>query len=955
MTLSIKNIISVLTSNNFYLKKSTFLAILFCIIVLKSFSQTNSIKMSIALNDETKELEIQQHTSFINKSNDDLNEVHFHNWANAYKDKSTPLAKRFIENYSKSFHFTNEKNRGRTSIKDITINNSTVVWEITEKNPDILKVNLSSTLKPGDTVQIYATYKVKIPNDKFTRYGRNNTSYNLRYWYLSPAIYSNNWHLQNNLNIDDLYIDYTNYEIDLTVPSQFIVNSNLTGYVKKLDSLKIYTLKGKQQVDIELNIAKENDFKFYSFNDTTVVTNLNSNKLNHSLKTSIIKREFNFIKSYFGEYPQSKILLNKIEYEKNPVYGFNQLPSFLATYSDTFEWDIRIFKILTKKYIDQVFQFNKREDYWLADGLQNYLMIKYVEKYYPEIKAIGNISKIWGVRNFNLAKIDFNDKYPFVYQFAARKNLDQSLTTRADSLSNFNRKLASKYKAGLGINYLEKYLDDISMNSIIQEFSKRSSGKKSKSQLFIDLLKSNTKKDISWFENEYLTTNKKVDYTIKKITRKNDSLEVKILNKRKFTTPIQLYGIKDKEIKFTRWLTNIDSITNVTIPTNGFDKLSLNYESLLPEYNLRNNWKNIDKKIFNRPLQLKFMKDIENPYYNQFFYTPVFRYNYYDGIVLGLAIANKTLLKKSFSYKLTPSFSTNSKSFSGSASFLYEYLPENKKVNKFLAGISGNSYHYAENLTYTTINPFALVEFKRKSLRDVSSKVLGASFTFVDRERTPTQTEHPETNKYKVFNIGFGYSKPEIIEDIRFSTGLQLSSKFSKLSLTARYRKLTNTNRQFDFRFFAGAFLSNKTKTDYFSFALDRPTDYLFQYSYLGRSETTGIFSQQVIINEGGFKSKLPVAFGNQWLSTMNISVGLWRWLEVYNDVGFIKNRNQKVFFAHENGVRFNFIQDILEVYFPLHSNLGWEVAQPSYSSKIRFVLVIKPKKIYNFIKRGFF
>lgn len=211
--------------------------------------------MSIALDDESKELEIQQHTSFINKSNDDLNEVYFHNWANAYKDKNTPLAKRFIENYSKSFHFTNEKNRGRTSIKDITINNSIVVWEITEKNPDILKVNLSSRLKPGDTVHISSTYSVKIPNDKFTKYGRNNTTYNLRYWYLSPAIYSDNWHLQNNLNIDDLYIDYTNYEIDLTVPSQFVVNSNLTGYVKKQDSLKIYTLKGKQQVDIELNIC----------------------------------------------------------------------------------------------------------------------------------------------------------------------------------------------------------------------------------------------------------------------------------------------------------------------------------------------------------------------------------------------------------------------------------------------------------------------------------------------------------------------------------------------------------------------------------------------------------------------------------------------------------------------------------------------------------------------------
>jgi hypothetical protein len=149
--------------------------------------------------------------------------------------------------------------------------------------------------------------------------------------------------------------------------------------------------------------------------------------------------------------------------------------------------------------------------------------------------------------------------------------------------------------------------------------------------------------------------------------------------------------------------------------------------------------------------------------------------------------------------------------------------------------------------------------------------------------------------------------------------------------------------------------LSNKTETDFFSFALDRPTDYLFQYDYLGRSETTGILSQQIIINEGGFKSKLPVSYANQWLTTINTSVGLWRWFEVYNDVGFVKNKNENLYFAYDSGVRLNFIQGILEVYFPIYSNLGWELSQPNYSTKIRFVLVINPKKIYNFAKRGFY
>jgi len=917
------------------------------------YAQTNNIKISAILNIENNELKIQQETIFYNKSDSILNTVFFHNWSNAYKDKNTPLAKRFIENYSKTFHFANEKHRGSTSIKSISTNYDSTTWEISEENLDILKVNLSKPLKTGDSVKIIATYSVKIPKDKFTKYGVNTVSYNLRYWYLAPAIYNNKWETYNNLDLDDIYLDFANYYMNIKVPNNYVLNSDLITSTKTDSIFNNYTLVGENKLDVELNITSENSFIEYNSSPITIITNLNSEKLNINIKTDIINRELNFIQSYLGKFPHEKLLINKIEYDKNPVYGFNQLPSFLATYNNTFEWDIQLFKVLTKKYIDNILIFNQREDAWLADGLQTYLMIKYVEKYYPEIKAMGNVSKLWGIRNFNLAKIKFNDKYPFVYQFAARKNLDQALTTHSDYLSNFNRKIVNKYKAGLGLKFLENYLGETCISNAIINFSKQNTGKQTNSSLFLKSII--TPKDISWFKNDYLKTTKKVDYTIQKIIKKNDSLEVSILNKRNVTIPIQLYGIKDKEIKFKKWLTNIDSLTKITIPTNGFDKLSLNYESHFPEYNLRNNWKNIEKKLFNRPFQLKFMKDIEDPYYNQFFYTPTFRFNYYDGAVLGLSISNKTLLKKSFSYKLTPSYSTKSKSLSGRYSLLYEYLPENKKVNKFLVGIAGSNFHYAENLTYNKISPFALLEFKRKNLRDVSRNAIAASYTFVDRERSPLETQHIETNKYKVFNIGYGYAKPEIIEDIRFSTGIEISNKFSKLSLTARYRKLTDTNRQFDFRFFAGTFLSNNTESDFFSFALDRPSDYLFQYDYLGRSETSGIISQQIIINEGGFKSKLPEAYANQWLSTLNTSIGLWRWFEVYNDVGFVKNRNKKVYFAHENGIRLNFIQDILEVYFPLHSNLGWEVSQPNYSSKIRFVLQLKPKKIYNFIRRGFY
>ena len=98
----------------------------------------------------------------------------------------------------------------------------------------------------------------------------------------------------------------------------------------------------------------------------------------------------------------------------------------------------------------------------------------------------------------------------------------------------------------------------------------------------------------------------------------------------------------------------------------------------------------------------------------------------------------------------------------------------------------------------------------------------------------------------------------------------------------------------------------------------------------------------------------MPVSYANQWLTSVNTSVGVWRWIEIYNDAGFVKNRNTNTYFLHDHGVRLNLVNDILEVYFPIYSNNGWETNTPYYEDKIRFVFTANFSRIYNFMRRGF-
>ncbi|WP_233131537.1 gluzincin family metallopeptidase [Tenacibaculum holothuriorum] len=910
--------------------------------------------MTVKLNDSLNSLNIQQKTVFYNKSDKKLTSIFLHDWANSYKDRNTPLSERFIDDYKKELYFSKEEERGFTSIKNLTVNFEQTSFQRLKNQSDIIEVLLNKPLLPKDSLVISATYTVKIPNAKFTNYGYSEIGYHLRYWYMAPAIFKSKWQLMSNLNMDDLYIDASNYNIKLITPKGYHVTSNLYQSELKQKSYNEFYLIGNKKADVILNINKKRDFKAIKTKNLLIKTDIFNEKIGYQPSTKIVQRELDFIESVLGKYPNIDILVDKATQSKNPIYGLNQLPKFLSPFPDEFLWDMTMLKALTKKYLDNTLLLNRRTDYWLIDGIQTYVMMEYAKKYYPNVKLLGKLSKVWGIRSFNFSKLNFNDKYPFVYQFSTRKFLDQPLTTRSDSLSNFNRKLVNKYKAGLGLRYLKGYLGDSILNNSIKEFFNKNKSKISSSSQFETILRKKTDKDLNWFFGDYIKTSKKIDYTIKKVKTKGDSIQFTIKNKRNITAPIALYGLNKKSISFKKWLKGIDSTKTFTIPKGNFNRLALNYENLYPEYNTLDNLKSLKNGIFNKPLQFRLIKDVEDPYYNQIYFQPEIRYNLYDGAIFVMKLHNRPIIARNLEINLTPSYATRSESLTGGFSILYnDFAKPKSKVYRTIYGVGGVYQHYNEDLAYTSFSPYVQIQFKRNSLRDVGAKNLTFSLSTINREIPVGQAKSDE-DQYSILNISYFRNHRNIIRGTQYSLSTQLADKFGKLIADFRYRVLTGNDRRLELRAYAGAFIYNNTNSDFFSFGLDRANDYLFQLNYLGRSEDSGFFSQQFIMAEGGFKSKLPVRFANQYMVAFNSSIGLWRWMELYNDIAFVKNRNQNIYFAYENGIRLNFVPNILELYFPIYSNNGWEISQHAYPKKIRFVLTTNLTAIYNFIRRGF-
>ncbi len=928
----------------------TSLLFIFCCNLLTA--QTNAVKIKAILNAEKDELKIQQKIVFHNTSDSTFTTIFLHNWANSFANKNTPLAKRFLNDYRKDFNFSKENERGHTIIHNITIDYQIPVFNEVINHPDILKIELNKPLQPKDSVTITAFYTIKFPNAKFTGYGKTLNGYHFRFWYLIPAVFKKDWQLMSNLNLDDLFEEVADFDIEIDLPKKYFLESNLYKYKTEKDGFNSFYLIGRNKKDIIISLDTAQKFKSYKTKNVEILTDIHKEYLDKTLATSIVKRELSFIESFLGKYPNREIFVDWNSVGKNSLHDIYGLPEWLNAFPKNYRWEMRFLKALTIKYTDDVLLLNRRKDYWLTDGIQTFIMIEYVKKYYPDMTILGKFSKYWPLKKYNIAKLKQNDKYPFVYQFSARRFYDQPLTTRADSLSNFNRKIISKYKAGLGFRYLQDFIGDSILKSSFKEFYLKNKLKITDSKEYAKILQSKTEKDLGWFFGDYVQTNKKIDYKISKVVQHKDSLEITIKNKRNITAPVAIYGVKDKKIIFKKWITNVDSIKTIKIARNGFDKLALNYEQLYPEYNSLDNFRRINNSLINKPLQFRFYRDIEDPYYNQIFYRPDIKYNLYDGIILGVNFNNKPVIAHNFEFSLTPNYSTKRKNFTGGYSLAYNQYIQKGKIYRISYGVGGSNYHYAPELGYNSFSPSVNIQFKRNSLRDVGSKFLLTRLVYINKEVSDLATVY-QRDKYTIFNIRYVNSKPNVVRRFQYAVNAEFGNNFTKFSSDIRYRKELTRNNSLELRLFGGFFLNNTSKGNYFSFGLNRSSDYLFEQSLFGRSESSGLFSQQFVVSDGGFKSNFKDnSFANQMVLSGNASFGIWKWLEVYNDVAVLKNKNPNPNFFYENGVRLNFIPNIFEFYFPIYTNEGLQFSG-NYGGKIRFVITTSLDRIYNYIRRG--
>ena len=859
-----------------------------------------------------------------NISNTSVDFIYLEDWSNSYSNTDTKLAKRISDEYSRSFSFSQKKQRGFTVINKISSNNIDK-WSRSENASDIIKLFLKEPLKINQSIEIEISYSIKLPDSKFTGFGYDNSNnFYLKNWIIAFSANSGlNLLPQSNLNLDDQSIDNSDYSIKLKLDGDYFIVSNLQNILNEDNERETAQLIGSSVKDVKLNILAEDNFIELKNNQFEVETDIFK-------KTPLLESEnkFNrvssFISKYFNDTEKTKLLITKQDYESSPFYGLNELPGFLSPFSDEFLEEIIFLKSFSINYINQKLNLNKRDSHWVFKGLEIFIINKYINQFYPKVKFIGKLAANKFINTYEVSKLNFSDIFINYSEYVQRLNLHQLDSQPSNTLTRINEEIASPYHTGVGLIYLENLIGEEKFQSFVHKIVNSESIKKL-NDLFYDYKEN----DLDWFINDYISRRQSIDLSIKKIGEDF----FRISEKNNIKIPYSVGLIKNDSIIYSD---RFNVYSEIQLPKLDYDYAVINPEVKIPELNQNNNW--IYKSNSLKPIRLRLIGDLDNPKKRNIYIRPEVTYNLYDGISPGFNFLNKGLKNKPFSYEIFSQYASKEKTLVGSLNLKYQV---NNEINDNFSTVYNIFYttnHYKEDLRFQVFSPSITINFRdNNNLRSNIRRSFSISMYNVDKDSH--NVDDNKLNNYSIYNLGYYYSDIGIIKYLKSSANTEFSNNFGKINLVFDYRKIFNSNRQFQARVYLGKFFWNNRHFENFNYNLGRSAGYLFLDNYLGRSERTGLLSQQFIMAGGGFKSFFDNPTTDNFMLSTNLNIGLWKWIEGYLDLGTLKDKGEKPRYFYGTGLRLNLLPDFFELYFPISSSNGFELSQENYSNKIRFIV----------------
>lgn len=967
------------------------------------FQQEVNYDIQVTLDDNRHQLNAFEVIEYVNNSNETLHYIWFHLWPNAYKNGRTDLAKQMRQDEDLTLFFSKHKDRGWIDSLRFEINGQPARMEFAEKRPDVCRVFLETPLSPGETVIISTPFRVQIPKGIFSRLGHLDQAYQITQWYPKPAVYDNDgWHPMPYLGQGEFYSEFGSFDVKITLPKNYVVGATgdlvngeeelswLNQKVEQtkaiIDSVDYYDLSfppsSKEKKTLHYHQENVHDFAWFAdkryhvlkgevelpASGRTVTTwAMFTNNEADLWKNSIqyLNDATNFYSKWVGEYPYNHVTAVDGVLSEGGGMEYPNI-TLIGESGDAISLEEVILHEVGHNWFYGILASNERDNPWLDEGMNSFLELRYMRERFPNLK----VSDIYGggkLINFGMkwlgfADIEYDKFGHHAYRAEARVNRDQPIQLHSNDYTSINYGSIVYTKTAIAMDYLMQYLGKGRMNLLMAEYYQRWKFKHPKPSDFRKVAVEVTGDSLNWFFDGIINSADKIDYSLGRITKSNDSLKIRVNNLGKIAAPFQLAAVQNGDTIDLGWQSGFEKSDWISVNCPDCERIIIDPNQIVPDINLKNNSMRVNG-VFRKveTIQPRFVAYYEDPTKTQFALAPTLGWNTYDGFMLGFAVYNNLMPKNKFSYSIMPMWAFGSRTLTGSARLAYTFHQRQQYPNVTIA-VSGHRFNvgrvhpfynptdrFSPELPRNIIRPelkFDFIPRKRRSNREQSIRLRNTMYI----NQTGKLTRNIPQITYK-WSQAFAPHIGELTAD------LQWLNNEAKFSIEAIYRFKFKRGYGFRARVFFGKFITRST-TRAFNFRMSsfrEFEDYLYDGTFIGRSPDAGFLNQQMMEADGGFKSSFRVGQSDDWVLALNLSSTVYRKvpIEFFASVGTYANAQNAYpgsqLFLAEMGVSVVLIRDVLEVHFPfLYSkNIRDELklTTDNYGQQIRFTFNLNELK----------
>lgn len=911
-------------------------------------------------NDIQVELDDQEHLlrgaitmRYKNQSPDTLSFIYLHLYPNAYRTDRTAFEKQAVENGDTRHYFSNEAERGYIDSLRFEANyaGEAITCELLPtENIDIAKLLLPRPLAPGQEATLSSPFKVKIPLN-FSRLGHEGQSYQISQWFPKPAVYdAQGWHPMPYLDQGEFYSEFGTYTVRITLPRNYIVMA--TGEVQESEERNwLASLAARPPEELPQNGApappsdpelktltfvqdRVHDFAWFADKqwaieiDTILLENkepitayiayLPWNKKNWEQGMKALKTAVHLYSEEIGPYPYSTIKAADGPLEAG---GGMEYPTVTVISGQMgSETAVALVHEAGHNWFYGILANNERRWPWMDESINSF----YEQK----------VMKRLGQRN--------SDRERWAYAIVSAFRGLLPLDAPADAYPATNYGIDIYYKGRLFFDWLEAYMGPDRFSRAMKEYYATWQFKHTSPQAWEQIFKKHSDKDISWFFDSALKSDKSVDFSIGRVEQQEGRTLVAVRNKTGFWGPA----------KVELWGQNEDTLSLWTPPFTGETLVSFDYSGpykdvriapVVPDYNPKN-----DRS--KREWGIGAFGSLNGMGKNKLWIAPAIGYNYYDGFMAGLLFHNITLPQNRLQMALVPLWGFGSGHLGGTGFLSYALYADKGWIKSMELSLEGKSFSYGKRAIeggnlysgYTKLAPEWTLNLRKPYWRSSINRSLSIKAYWIREERTDYAMD--QDSIMRPFNDGFDdrfyarlryrFRDDRTFNPYSYSLEAQAGRYFAKLSAEAQLRiDYDQSNKALYMRAFAGKMFgwgsANESYRYGFAQTYSGRNDYLYDGTFIGRYQSTGLWAQQIEMKEGGFKVNtlqyaMPVGTSDNWLMSLNLKSDLPLGklpVRVFADLGFTPSQplsaSNSMQVAFDAGLEI-YLFDWASVYVPL-------------------------------------